>query len=445
MPKRTNDGISKRCDCQRRVWAKCAHPWHFNFHFNGVEHRHSLDAVARKEGIRPPASKSEAMAMRDRMRSAIRAGTFTGTTPPEAGLTFGDVVTAYKTEYVNVPTRRASAAEMFNVHLAILLKADVPAANGARIALRYKPIKDITKADVEAIRADRRRGFADVASGAVKGGKSGIRRPGVKGGEVGLNRLLARLRHVFSWAIQQGYVTATPFKLNGVTVVKLESKAESSRQRRLQPGEEERLLQQAGPHLRAVIIAALSTGCRLGELLGLRWSDIRRDAEGAPIALDLAAGRTKTNRGRVIPVGSKLRAILEMRQTGPDGLPLPATAYVFGNEVGEPVHSIRAAWSATCAAAGITDLHAHDLRREFACRLLESAASLHDVRDFLGHSNITTTSTYLASSPVRLEKALARMEGRAAMPTADPADSHTVRTQPETPTITADDETAVTH
>ena len=50
------------------------------------------------------------------------------------------------------------------------------------------------------------------------------------------------------------------------------------------------------------------------------------------------------------------------------------------------------------------------LRREFACRLLESSADLHDVRDFLGHANITTTSRYLRSSPVRLAEALERME-----------------------------------
>ena len=40
----------------------------------------------------------------------------------------------------------------------------------------------------------------------------------------------------------------------------------------------------------------------------------------------------------------------------------------------------------------------------------ESGASDHDVRDFLGHANITTTSRYLASTPLRLEQALANLE-----------------------------------
>ena len=48
-----------------------------------------------------------------------------------------------------------------------------------------------------------------------------------------------------------------------------------------------------------------------------------------------------------------------------------------------------------------------------ACRLLESSADLHDVRDCLGHANITTTSRYLRSTPVRLAQALERMEASA--------------------------------
>jgi hypothetical protein len=59
------------------------------------------------------------------------------------------------------------------------------------------------------------------------------------------------------------------------------------------------------------------------------------------------------------------------------------------------------------------DLHIHDLRREFACSMLESGAALHDVQAFLGHANITTTSRYLQSALVRLEQALTRMEAAA--------------------------------
>ena len=78
--------------------------------------------------------------------------------------------------------------------------------------------------------------------------------------------------------------------------------------------------------------------------------------------------------------------------------------------LGEPIKSVKTAWKATCRRAGITGLHLNDLRHEFGCRLLESGSGLHDVRDFLGHANITTTSRYLQSSSHRLADALTRME-----------------------------------
>ena len=61
------------------------------------------------------------------------------------------------------------------------------------------------------------------------------------------------------------------------------------------------------------------------------------------------------------------------------------------------------------------DLVASDLSRR-RIELVESSADLHDVRDFLGHANITTTSRYLRSSPVRLAQALERMEASAGEP-----------------------------
>ncbi len=57
-----------------------------------------------------------------------------------------------------------------------------------------------------------------------------------------------------------------------------------------------------------------------------------------------------------------------------------------------------------------------------ASRLMDSSANLQDVRDCLGHANITTTSRYVRSTPVRLAQALERMEA-AAETVADADDS----------------------
>lgn len=67
---------------------------------------------------------------------------------------------------------------------------------------------------------------------------------------------------------------------------------------------------------------------------------------------------------------------------------------------------------ATCATAGVVDLHLHDLRREAASRLLEAGVALHTVSRWLGHSTVVQTSVYLASTADRLHDAVALLEAQ---------------------------------
>jgi integrase len=430
MPKCTHHGIKKRCGHSRKGWDDCACPWHFNYHHNGREYRFSLDKIASVRGEEPPRTKADAKKWRNRLRSEIDAGTFVDPDAPQpmpasdSRLTFGDVCDAYVKRHVDTPTRRPGGQEIAKILIGVLRRAEIPSARSTTVRLEEKPIDAITKADVEAVRTWRR---AELSAGRA--------RPGSKGGEAGINRLLARLRHLFNWAVAEGYLTTTPFKLGTVTVVKLDRSVEHARTRRLdavgERNEERRLLDHADPHLRAVLVAALSTGCRIGEILSLQWCQIRRDEKGKPRWVVLPATKTKTGEARVVPVGDRLRAELSMRQHAPDGKEHPLQAYVFGDETGAQVTSVRRQWEdAVLRAHGhapirkrgkltaesravlhAVDLHVHDLRREFASRLLESSADLHDVQMFLGHADITTTSRYLQSTPIRLARALAKMEG----------------------------------
>jgi integrase len=169
---------------------------------------------------------------------------------------------------------------------------------------------------------------------------------------------------------------------------------------------EGRLLEAADPYTKDLIIAALETGCRGGELRSLRWGSVSRRE------IIVEAATAKTRRGRAIPITQRLRAVLEMRRHAPDGTELPASAFVFGNALGEAMRKERAGdlWRATCAAAEVADLHFHDLRREFACRLMESGASTHETRDALGHSNLTMTNQYLSTTGIGLARAFDRFE-----------------------------------
>jgi integrase len=426
-----NGGLKKRCSCPYRQWAKCAHPWHFGFHHAGQEFRLSLHKVAGKSAGYWM-SKSEAEALRDRLRADIREGRLRSqavpdpTPAPQVRLTFGDVADAYLKRHVWTPSRRPTAAKAIENYVKLLRTSEVPAAGGMTARLETKPMDAITKADVEAVREARRQHLRHPS-------KDQRVRAGVKSGELGIQHMLATLRSLFNWAIGEGYIEHTPFKRNGVNVIRIKAGFDSPRTRRLDPHEETMLLANASAHLYGLIIAALETGCRVGELLSLQWQQVRWTEN----VLLLTAGKTKTSEARDVPMTSRLLAVLEMRRHAPDGREFGPDAYVFGNETGEQIGTSKTAWRAACRRAGIKDLHFHDLRREFASRLLESGASNHDVRDWLGHANITTTSRYLATTRTRLQQVRKRFEDRLGPPIEPQAANLRRPDNSRTPTRTA--------
>jgi len=63
-----------------------------------------------------------------------------------------------------------------------------------------------------------------------------------------------------------------------------------------------------------------------------------------------------------------------------------------------------------CRRAKLEDLHFHDLRREAGSRWLEGGVPRQTVRDWLGHTNVAQTSTYLASTLQGQHDAMTRFE-----------------------------------
>jgi integrase len=168
------------------------------------------------------------------------------------------------------------------------------------------------------------------------------------------------------------------------------------------------LLAACNPHLRVLVTAALETCCRVGELLSLQWKHVRFDLN----EIRLPALNTKARRMRVLPMSQRLRALLDMRRFDPTGKPFAGAAFVFGNDVGEPVGTVDTAWNAACRRANIRGLHFHDLRREAGSRLLESGMPEHYVQRFLDHANLSTTSRYLKTTRRGMHEALRRVEER---------------------------------
>ena len=190
-------------------------------------------------------------------------------------------------------------------------------------------------------------------------------------------------------------------------MIKLDRKAEGSRSRRLDEGENDRLRAHAGSHLRACIECTLETEMRRGEILGLQWQHVKL-TQGI---IELPASVTKTGISRAVVISARLASILEMRKTAPDGEEHGPEAFVFGNEGGEQVKGFKTAWKLTCKRAGITGLRFHDLRREAGSRLIEApGVSLTDVRDFLGHRDVGQTNTYLSTTVQRQRAAIEKRD-----------------------------------
>jgi integrase len=110
--------------------------------------------------------------------------------------------------------------------------------------------------------------------------------------------------------------------------------------------------------------------------------------------LVIEAVKSKTRTARIVPISSRLKAVLEMRRTDPSAQDFGPDTFVFGNEVGEQVKSIRQAWERARDAAGVAGLQLRDLRHEAGSRFDEAGVPTNYVSKILGHTNLTTTSRY---------------------------------------------------
>lgn len=149
--------------------------------------------------------------------------------------------------------------------------------------------------------------------------------------------------------------------------------------------EETRLLQSAIPYLKSVIITALNTGMRRGEILGLKWSNV--DLSNNLITVNQT--NSKSKKARKVYINSTLkRFLLELK------LKSAGSENVFLDDKGNSLREIKNGYNAACGRAGISGLRFHDLRHTAATRMIENGASIVAVSKILGHSDIKTTMRY---------------------------------------------------
>lgn len=158
-------------------------------------------------------------------------------------------------------------------------------------------------------------------------------------------------------------------------------------------------------YLRDLALLAMNTGMRRGELFQLRWENVSL----ARAELLVRASTAKTNKMRHITLNTVALAVL-VRMSKVKHF----SGFVFVNlETGKPFTTVKKAWASLAKRAQLDDFTFHDLRHDFASRLVQAGVNLYEVRDLLGHSSITLTERYAHLAPHQKRAAVAVLEAAA--------------------------------
>lgn len=164
------------------------------------------------------------------------------------------------------------------------------------------------------------------------------------------------------------------------------------------------------PYLYPMVVLALYTGCRKGEIQSLTWPEV--DFEHACLRLK----HTKNGERRVVPlVGEALRVLHEHYETRRLKI-----AWVFPRPDGQKPVDIDTSWQRLLKRIALTDFHFHDLRHTAASYLAMSGATLAEIAEVLGHKNIQVTKRYSHFLPSHTAGVVARMAAQF-LPAPDPS------------------------
>ena len=210
-----------------------------------------------------------------------------------------------------------------------------------------------------------------------------------------VNRYIATLSHLFSFAVKERRL------IDRNPVGDIRRKKEPRGRTRFLSDEERAALLHACANsewvpLHALVLLAITTGARRGELVSLKWADV-----------DLKAGRatihdTKNGEQRTLPLAGKaLEALrqLKLQNSARSEYLFPSPTVVLDPETGKPqldapYEHFDAHWYAAIETAGISDFRFHDLRHTTASMLAAQGASLLEIADVLGHKTLAMVKRY---------------------------------------------------
>lgn len=215
------------------------------------------------------------------------------------------------------------------------------------------------------------------------------------------NRYLAAISHAFTIASNEwGWLDDNPLR-------KVKRKSEPrGRVRYLSEQEREVLLQtckeSANPYLYLIVVLAICTGMRRGEILSLKWDQV--DFHRARLVLL----ETKNKERRGVPLSAFPLELLREQSAKRK----PAEQQVFPGRFEDQPRNFRKAWYQAVEKAGLSDFRFHDLRHTAASYLAMGGASLAEIAEVLGHKTFSMVRRYSHLSDSHTAKVVANMNER---------------------------------
>lgn len=214
-----------------------------------------------------------------------------------------------------------------------------------------------------------------------------------------VNRYLAIISHAFTIACKEwGWISENPLRM--VT----KPKEPRGRVRYLSDQERESLLkvcnESKNPYLYIIVILALSTGMRFGEIMQLSWSNV--DFQRKRIILE----ETKNGERRQVPLVGKALELLEKLHSHHK----ICSQLLFPSkyDYSKPI-DIRSAWESAIKKANIENFRFHDLRHSCASYLAMNGSSIVEIAAVLGHKTLQMVKRYTHLSDTHLTDVVAKM------------------------------------
>jgi integrase len=211
-------------------------------------------------------------------------------------------------------------------------------------------------------------------------------------------RYMAAISHVFTVAVREWQWCDD----NPVRKIS-KPKEPRGRVRFLSEDERQRLLDSCkvsrNPHLYTIVVLALSTGARRGELLNLCWSDV--DVKRGTLTFH----QTKNGERRAVPLTGYALEVLTQHAR----VRRLDTSLVFPDSTGIRPLGIREAFEYAVKRARITNFKFHDLRHTFASYLAMNGASLMEIAEALGHKTLAMVKRYAHLTVAHMHSVVERM------------------------------------